>query len=343
MHMLRTVPYIRAIRRLINGRGSLASVSRNVEILCQVETEELPPPLMLPGQLERITDRQADPRFDTTNEHEILTATRPTITHAPTIAYHLDRAALISGSIYIKHYRHIVSDKPSQQAPVHISEAQLSTSWLGSQFFGHWLRDDLTVGLLGPTPLSVPGQHYPDADDYLKYFGQKPTAPVDKAMIDHLTIYQDFSQNSLKRKRYDKLRAKMSEQFPKEPRDCIYLRRGNTGSPRLIENEDEIIDRLSKAGFTIIDQNALGDKLARLSKARVVVTMEGSQLNHCVYTLPESAAVIALEPSNRFCSISRGWCNCLGIQFGFVVGHKGQRGYLFSADEVLRTVDLVKR
>jgi hypothetical protein len=50
-----------------------------------------------------------------------------------------------------------------------------------------------------------------------------------------------------------------------------------------------------------------------------------------------------LQPPDRFTALSRGWAECIGGRFGFVVGSMSERGYRFSASEILHTTDLMLR
>jgi hypothetical protein len=95
---IQLVPFARVAKRLISGRRSLESVAYQVDILCPQETVTIPPAIFLPGQLEKVTERLPDPWVpDTNSEAEIGAAIATTVTHAPTIAYHIKDATLFDG------------------------------------------------------------------------------------------------------------------------------------------------------------------------------------------------------------------------------------------------------
>ena len=132
---------------------------------------------------------------------------------------------------------------------------------------------------------------YPHLQEYQRYFDQD-WVPTDRAFIDHLTIFQDFSQNSLKQDRYWDLRKRISRHFPTKDRGAyVYLRRGRTGEPRTIQNEPKIIDALTKRGFVVVDvgSDSLAHILETLLSAKLVVSLEGSHVAHCTYTIPASS------------------------------------------------------
>jgi capsular polysaccharide biosynthesis protein len=121
------------------------------------------------------------------------------------------------------------------------------------------------------------------------------------------------------------------------------LRRGNTGAPRLVRNEDEIVTRLIKRGFVVIDvgSDTLGHLIGTLFNAKIVVSMEGSHIAHCIYSSPKNSALLVLQPSDRFASIHRSWSASSGLRFGFVVGSRSDAGYYFPVSDILRTIDLL--
>ena len=75
--------------------------------------------------------------------------------------------------------------------------------------------------------------------------------------------------------------------------------------------------------------------------ARLVVSLEGSHVSHCTYTIPESSGLLILQPSNEFSAVHRDWAESLGVKFGFVVGSVVDHGYHFSVLDILRTIDLM--
>jgi capsular polysaccharide biosynthesis protein len=336
---------------LFSGPGSLQAIAYRQDILCPEERATIRPAIFLPGQIDKVEDYKAtDPLAQSTKEKEIAAAISTTVTHAPTIAYHIKDAVLFDGSIYVGYFRHPIRDKSqfvsATHKAYHISTGALASSLLGTKYFGHWLADDCTKYFLaeavGP-PLSVRAPTYGHQQKYQAYFGQD-WAPIDRARIDHLVVFQDFAQNSLKRKRYRILRDRIKAHFPSNVRKTyIYLRRGQTGVPRIIKNEDEIVDALVRRGFVVVDIAAdpLDHIIGTLVNAKIVVSMEGGHIGHCIFTSPEDSGLLVLQPPDRFSAIHRDWSECLGIRFGFVVGRRCDVGYHFLVPEILRTIDLL--
>ncbi|MGJ4892979.1 glycosyltransferase 61 family protein [Bradyrhizobium sp. HKCCYLRH3099] len=345
---LRLSPYLRLAERIVRGPGSLESVATERELLCAEETADNPPTIFLPNQLERVTSgTEHRPLAD-----EIESMLAPTYTHAATIAYHVKDAAVLDGSIYSRNFRHFIADKIERNhsgAVPHLKTAGLASTAVGHRYFGHWLRDDCLQYLLARETGAIINFTTPawtHKPHYATLFGQTWN-PIDRAIVDDLIIYQDFGQNSLKAKRYSILSQLIRSRYSgPEMRDkLVYLRRGDTGVARTIFEEDRLLDLLVKSDFEVIDiaTDDIDFILRTLLRAKIVVSMEGSQIAHCCYTLDPGCGLLVLEPSDRFTAVHRHWAARNRVQTGFVVGLASPVGYRFSGDEILQTADLMAR
>ena len=341
----RVSPNIRNIRRLFFGPGTIRSAARDIEVLCPEERGEFCSSIYLDGQLDKATGAASG----TDLAAQLNPVTNRNVIHAPTIAYHIQNAILTNGSIYSGNMKYFLYPRPPKSArtgPVYMKTAALVSTKLGTQFFGHWLKDDCTQYLLGAkhgVPLSVPPLYARvDQPKYESLFLQNWNASTE-ARIDHLIIYQDFSQNSLKRHRYQLLTARIRSRLVPKPPAFVYFKRGKTGVPRLIANEDEIIKTLSREGFIVVDMGSdnLETIITSLMDARIVVTLEGSHLSHCWFSPENRSGVVTLQPPNCFTSITKGWLDAVSARFGFVVGDRGNGCTWFSVSDILKTVDLM--
>jgi len=332
-------------KRIFLGPGTPKSVSFEEEVLCPEETAATRPPIFLPGQLDRVTGATEHQPV----EAEIASMLAPKYKHAATIAYHIKDAVLFDGSVYAGNLRHFIADKTlfsANSKPRHLRVAALASTTVGTRYFGHWLRDDCIQYLLAEragTPICVSNPTSEHKRRYSAYFGQDWT-PTDRAFIDDLIIYQDFAQNSLKLRRYLALTKRIRTKFPPKNRDkLVYLRRGQTGISRPVRDEPALLEFLLKRGFSIIDvaSDDLDHILATLMQAKLVVSVEGSHITHCCYTLDRGCGLVTLQPSDRFTAVHRHWTECVGVIFGFVVGLTGEFGYQFEGCEILMTVDQV--
>ena len=339
-NMLR-LKYQRHLKRLLLGPGTLEAAAYRKEIIFPEETVTYLPPVYLDGQIERVIG----------SPQEVESATKLTGYHAPTIAYHLREVALVDGSVYSGTLKFFVGHfkAPIPVEPVDLDRAALASTFYGVKYFGHWLRDDCTHWLLANEidlpPLCLPSPTGLHVEGYKSLFEQSWT-PTFRARVKHLTIFGDHDQNGLRRQRYERLRNIIAAHFMRNNRrSLVYLKRGNDGTPRRIQNEAEIIDTLTRSGFTVLDtaSTPLEELLGTLVDARLVVSLEGSHIAHCVCSIPNDSGLLVLQPPDRFGASHRLWTNCLGIRSGFVVGRKSGAGYHFDMIEIRRTIDLLER
>jgi hypothetical protein len=343
-HRLR--PHLRHLLRCVGGPATLASAATHSEIICPEEVAELHPAVFLPGQLDRVT---AVSIFSTI-DYQIAAASGPTAIHAPTIAYHIPNASLVNGSIYSGRLRHFVAPRKiipsSQRRPIELDTAALASNMIGTQFFGHWLTDDCTQYDLAEScgkPLCLHRPTYRDQAAYESYFEQDWT-PTSSARVKDLIIFQDFSQNSHKKRRYEVLSRRLRARFvTREPSSLVYLKRGSTGVFRPIANEHQLIEELSKRGFVVADihSDSLEQLLAKLVNARIVVSLEGSHIAHCCYSLFEKTGLVVLSIPSKFTAVHRGWTEARSIRYGFIIGSETPDGYRYESREVLQTLDLM--
>jgi len=339
--------YQRQFKRLFLGPGTLEAAAYRKEVIWPEETVTYLPQIYLDGQIERVIGSPVE----STRDQEVETATKLTGHHAPTIAYHLKEVAVIDGSVYAGTLRFFVGDFKalSSVEPADFDRAALVSTFYGVRYFGHWLRDDCTHWLLANEfslpPLCFPSPSGLHVEGYKTLFDQV-LAPTFRARVKHLTIFSDHEQNGLRRQRYEHLRNIVAARFARSGRrSLIYLKRGSNGAPRKIQNEAEIIDILTRCGFRVLDTASISleELMGALVNAKVIVSLEGSHIAHCVCSIPSDSGLLVLQPPDRFTANHRLWTNCLGIRSGFVVGKMSEAGYHFDPIEIVRTIDLLER
>jgi capsular polysaccharide biosynthesis protein len=339
-------PVQRAIRRIVSGAGSVQEVASSRDVLCEAEISEQAQAIFLPSQFDRITGTF----YGTTRElieREIKVATRREVVHDQTVAYRLTDVAVFDGCIYARNLKLFISSGHRSVAkPVYLDYAALVSSAVGCRYFGHWLLDDCVQYLLaervGASSLCIPQPDYPHQPIYAETFDQR-WVPISRCRVGELTVFQDYAQNSLKRKRYEFLRAKVAKRFvTRRSGSMIYLRRGLSGTNRAIENEAEIETELARRGFVILDvSNKLEELVPSLMAADLIVSVEGSHLAHFLYSISLEGGILVLQPPERFNMVYRGPASCLGMKFGFVIGRKAANSTRFCIREILETIDLM--
>jgi len=342
-------PLTYAVRRLLR-RPALAftSVATTNRTILPAETEQRPPAYFLDGQLDRVEAVQVG----TTRDAEFARARGAEWVHAGVTLHRFEDAVIVAGSAFAAGARlrlvpgsllRAVVDAPRQE----IAEAALDCTWVGGRFFGHWLTDDCSTHLLAKEhapPIGVDRLPYAQEDGYCRLLGIQ-LRKVTGIRVRSLLVFQDFGQNSSKRARYQRMRAVLGRGRPAHRGSGVYLHRGTSGALRLLENEEEIEERLTRRGFSVVDPARLSadEVVAACAGAPCVVGVEGSSLAHGIMTVAEGGAIVTLQPPWSFNNIFKDYADCLRLPYGFVLGSRTAAGFRVDADELERTLDLLPR
>lgn len=269
----------------------------------------------------------------------------------PTLGYTLRRAHIVDSHVYCGAFEAQVGVGdaglwlPSAPSEPALRQGTLVSTITGTQYFGCLLLDDFALEALGANPaenlsmLSRPSGH---EADYRVLLGLPPKRVVRRTLVDELTVFVDPAWNASKAARYRQLRAALRQNLPQAAgTQRLYIRRGMSGQRRVMANEAELEAVLLRDGFTVIDPMQLpAAEVSRLSLgARVVVSIEGSQISHAQYTMADDAALIILQPPDRFCMQYKEFTDAMGMRCGFLVCEPGEEGFKVDIDRLLRLLD----
>ena len=120
----------------------------------------------------------------------------------------------------------------------------------------------------------------------------------------------------------------------------MFLVRGSSGQRRVLLNEMELAASLSERGIHVVDvtKSSPQDVMEQCAHARVVIGVEGSQLNHGLISIADQGSMLVIQPPRRFNCHHKELCDILDARYGFVVGESVDKGADFSVDP-----DLVHR
>lgn len=343
---VKAIRYWHYANRLLTGKKSLESIATKVEILSPEEKNfSCETAVFLANQPAKIKGTMIAGQ---TVSEALASATGTTVTHLPTLAYHIDDAILIDGAIYSGGVKYWIAHRKVPAKPMlELHSAAVASTPQGARWFGHWLMDDCLTYEIARNfgnIICVHNQFSNQQEQYQTYFSQDWTE-FGSARIKHLTIFEDYGHNSYKRERQHQLSQAIQKRFHSKKATRVYLRRGATGTPRPIANEPEIIETLSNHGFIVadIEHDSLDELLSALCSAEMVVSLEGSHVSHCCFSLRRHTKLLLLQPDDRFCMIHNGWLGCIEAIQGFVVGAKTANGYFFPIRDILRTLDLMDK
>jgi capsular polysaccharide biosynthesis protein len=310
--------------------------------------EETPAPraTILEGRLERLRN------FETEEEKArvLRSIAGGRMRHRPTLAHTIRNAKLLAGSAYANggriYVRPLISNYPGP-APDRIKRAALCTSATGDRYFGHFMTEDAPQTMIAPDfgeAIRWPDRDWPHLPVYRRALGLQ-WREVAAASVDELTFFSDYAQNALRRSRYLELRRRIRKNVaPLSPGARIYMTRAqkrDAGVLRSPTNDEAICAALAARGFDILDVDKTPPEIfvRRLLEAKLLVSPEGSQMCHGVYTLAENAGVGILLPPMRPVIQIKDRFDALGIASAIVVGDDHGTSYAINIDDLHRTLD----
>ncbi len=352
------------------------SAPDDIEEIYPEEVEAIQPPAMLDGTIERITGTDERSNFAEQMSHITSETIRHSavsrITYRNAIACH-DGFATWRGSVRFN--EGLWADAIWSRG-IQLDVLRYPMLGISRTYFGHWLADavpacfiDPDMGsLMLPNPAIGQVDHGAAAqllrvmtgaaanrtgpaaknakrwhtDDYREIFGLSSVeAPL--VFADELVTYRDHGQGKFKGDRYRRMRQILRDTFSDTGKsEGVYIRRGSAGLNRAIQNEDEVCDALSKRGWTVfnIADVTVEELYYHIAGTRVVVGLDGSQMTHAAFMLPDDGALVMLTPPDRFTAVLIDYCRAVGLQPGFVLLDGEAGGYTANLDNILATVDI---
>lgn len=339
-------PLARITRRLYGL--SLEEVASEVRILHQATPRKLAPPISLPDQFKRAQGFNSD--TDLSVQERWLLADEDK--NGPTKAYRLSDVMLAPAGVF--HSKSFLSLRPSASRRVIrgiISEQPdglLCTSEMIEAYFGHWIDDGLPLEKLAES-LELPAvvidkKLWMHTAEYRQLAGIDEPDECKSTFFRSLWIVDDRGLNGGRIDRMRQVRNSVLSNTRPSGLERVFLRRGSSGSKRILLNEEEIVATLMREGFDVIEPELLSASsiAAALAAARIVVTVEGSHATHTHVSMPESSSLIVIQPPQHFNALARVFASALGHQYAFTVADPHVDGFVQSVEDLLTTIDLVE-
>jgi hypothetical protein len=341
------LPLTSRLRAKLNrGRSIWKYAAEKIELAPADESPALPI-IALPGEFERVLDLA--PLTTLALEQHYVSATQ--IKQGPTIGYRFDDALLADNTLYAAGCLDVA--RSGNKRPLllgkydEFDEAQLCAHSPSNIYFGHWLRDALAMELLaeqrrllGLCYVRKSWLHEPGYREITRL----PGFPVSFALVRKLWVIDDRGLNASWIMRFNELRRRVRSVAHTEGPTRVFLSRGRSGTSRELLNDHGVMNALVARGFVCVEPEALSARqiVDSLASAKIVVSVEGSALNHAQFALPRGAAILVIQPPKRFTAFHKQISDFSGIRFGYVVGDSEPAGFTLELDRLLRTLDLVE-
>lgn len=334
-------------RRRLGWQDAINSSSVSHEVLYPESESHFKPAYFLQDELQKAKGTLYD--VDLSKELRSVASGRrwtgaTTHTHLRKIYLRGDRLLSSRGSKLVGNPRW----KPRQdQIAKTYTCAALRSSFIGSHFFGDWLRDDVATHLLAEiygTPVSVAHASWVDTEFYLSAFRQSYDQ-LQWAYFDELHIFDDIHQNQHKAARLHVLRDRVRQLIGTRAGAgrIFYLMRGQSGEQRTIVNELDVINALSKIGVDIIstERDPALTNLRSMIDCSMVISLSGSHLSHAIYALGMGGAVLAILRPSNFYNPHYDWSSAIGMKYGLMFADEVSGGYHININRLMKTMELI--
>lgn len=335
---------------------SLEAAARAVRVIAPEETVNSRPAVSLPDAFDGVIAhiQESDRELDR------VRVSGGARTHLPTVEYELEHARL-KGS-YLKTGRYVrrfetgmpvtVAGEESGR-PRYFEKAFFSTQIFSGLYFGHWVRDSLVSEMYaqsqGLPAVALARGLWRHEPDFRQMSGLACDYVVDGA-VGKLTLLDDRGLNRHWRDRFSRVRGALREQGGslegESAGPLIFLGRGNDAQQRDPVNGEELWTQLSEMGFRTVVPSSLSVREIALAlrDARLIVSAEGSHLNHVHYFVPDGIKLVVLQDPRRFLAYHKDLVDYCDGLFGFVVGRPDPDladRYRIDLGDLKRTIDLM--
>lgn len=250
-----------------------------------------------------------------------------------THGYKLQNVSIIDGFLYSSSAKYSLTADPERffckesKATETIDAGSLVSTYWGNRFFGDWIIDCLPLQELGTkyAQAIITGPHYTKSQEYLECLNGISTKRIERAQVSNLFIFDDFAHNTSKIKRLYNIRKKIASACSNiEKNNNVMFLRGQTGQPRILENEMEIADTLNKKGFDIVDPQNLTPKqiIEKSYGAQCIVSVDGSHMMYSLLSASEGCNVVSIQPPFRLSTWPKIFFENINANYALVFGIK---------------------
>lgn len=346
--MLSLRPITYRLRHMLGlSRDEIAAAAVESWEIAPNEIMNVPPAICLPGQAERITKTEFAPLDMVIRS----LAGDPAERVGPTMAHRLRDVDIVDGVLYSGglslHLRTRKRHLPLSRRPERLASGSLYETWTGNRWFGNWLLDDCLNYRLAEengtpvTTMLVRSGHVPRYEELLAMAPNR----IGDAHFDDLIVFDDHANNSHRVARAQEMRRRLLKGRSTQTNPGVFLFRGHSGDLRLLENEEEIAERLeSECGFRVMvpKDHSVDELMDACGGARVIAGIEGSQLTHGIAVMPPGGTILTIQPADRATTALKLLSDRWQQRFAMIVGQGGYQSFRVDWNDVMRTLDRIE-
>lgn len=312
------------------------------EIIEKERIIETQAPIYLEGDLEKVKKSP----FGITLEQEFADFKSTTYTSGPFYKYQLEDLLILRNRIYFNDYEYLLNplEKPirayDSRDVVEYSQAAFSSMRISTVFFGHWLHEELMLidyiqdkqNIVTSSPITPQKKEITELFDLKVNFNPY-------AKISYADMYDGWQHSSMFIETLKKYKEKISllsndKNIVSGPK-AVYLKRGQSGVRRELENESELLNLMSKTfeiTSFVAEATPIEELYEAIYRADIILGVEGSQLAHGIIAGKPGAILVCIQPPYRFYNPFKNYCNDAGILYAIFVADQPSESHSFRID-----------
>lgn len=298
-------------------------------------------PIYLEGDLDKVKRVP----FGITIEQELKDFNAKTYTSGPFYHHQLKNILILKNRFYFNEYEYQLNplEKPiriyNSKDIDEFENAAFSSMRISTVFFGHWLREELMLidYLQGKNNIvsSSPSTH--QKREITDLFNLKCHV-TSYARIKTVDMYDGWQHSNIYfdiLRKYKEKISSLSEIQKSLRQRIVYLKRGNSATNRVLENENKMLELLS-ADFEVLpfvaESTPINELYAAIYSADIILSIEGSQMAHAIIAGKPGSTLICIQPPYRFYNPFKNYCSDAGIQYAVFVADQGMTEESFNVD-----------
>ncbi|MEZ5758830.1 MAG: glycosyltransferase 61 family protein [Emcibacteraceae bacterium] len=343
----RFLPVYNVLRELFLPSKTVDKFCISEEIVCEASQEYMPGISMEDHYRSLVTHVVKG----TTPEQQWRRTKKRMVVHEATVKFKFKNVLATPAGFFSLDGQHIIGKRhlinPIFSKTIHIiDKGFFASSFVTNTYFGHWLIDGIATSLLKEKDeelyLWAPPS-WGHTTTYLDILGIE-TIKHDYVFFKNMTYCFDRGMNTNRRARIRKLKSVISTKSSSQKGKKVYVRRGQTGISRVINNEDALNDQLKKMGFLIIDVDAPAEEIINAcSGAELTLSIEGSNFAHLLLGATTGATHIIINPAAQFNNLLADYMLALGDTMHTVVAESEGAGYRVDIPRLTKLIENILR
>tara|TARA_R110000787_G_scaffold46612_8_gene113024 strand:+ start:14902 stop:15960 length:1059 start_codon:yes stop_codon:yes gene_type:complete len=328
-------------------------VPKNYDLIEKEKVLQTSIPIHLDGDLEKVKKVP----FGITLEQELKEFNSKTYKSGPFYSYKLENVVLIKNRLYFGEYEYQLNPLENPQRIYNSNQVQLyenaafSSMRISTVFFGHWLREELILidYLQGKKDIVTSSPSTPQKKEIMNLFNLKCNVNS-FAKISTADMYYGWQHSNVYKEILSSYKQKISllpSIYSSASKLIVYLKRGYSASKRVLENEEKMLESLSK-DFQVLsfiaESTPIEELYAALYKADFILSIEGSQMAHAIIAGKPKSTLICIQPPSRFYNPFKNYCSDADIGYAILVADEGltKESFVVDIDNLKRLFDKVE-